>query len=85
MIVEKLGARVIELECPRCEYATDVRLRDVELEGMYLCAGCRATVKLVDDEYSTRAALQAIRVAEHELQKVIASINRSGFLKIGVG
>ena len=85
MITEQLLAHVINVECPRCEYATEVQLRDIELEGMYLCAGCRATVNLVDHEYATRATLQTIRDAKRDLKSMIASINKSGSLKIKLG
>jgi len=52
---------------------------------MYLCAGCRATVNLVDHEYATRATLQTIRDAKRDLKSMIASINKSGSLKINLG
>ena len=81
MFTGQIRQSTVPVTCPRCEYVTDVRVQDVELEGMVLCPGCRETIRLVDDAYSTRTSLRRIRNAERELERILAGLGRSGVMK----
>jgi hypothetical protein len=74
----------LPVTCPNCDYVTDVPVREARLEGAVLCAGCRTTVRFVEDGM-TRGGLREVRRAEERLARTLESINRSGWLNITIG
>lgn len=66
--------RTVPLECPECGYVTDTTIRDIELEVSYPCAGCRSTIRLVDDDFSARVALRRIAAGQDQLRRAFGRI-----------
>lgn len=74
MFYEALRRMMVPVSCPRCEYVTDIGVRELELEGMVLCAGCHATIRFVDDGFSVRSAFRASRWVDREMERILGSL-----------
>jgi len=60
---EVVDRQWVPIQCTRCRYITDVRIREVRVEAPYVCACCRTTCRLYDHEHrSRRVALRLKRV-----------------------
>ncbi len=74
MFFETLRRMRVPLSCPRCEYVTDVGVRELELEGMVLCAGCHVTIRFIDDGFSVRSAFRTSRQVDRELERILGNL-----------
>ena len=74
MFYEALLRMKVDVTCPRCEYVTDVEVREMELEGMILCAGCHATIQFVDEGFSGRSAKRTAREVDRKIERVLRRI-----------
>jgi peptide subunit release factor 1 (eRF1) len=71
-----LSYHVVELECPACQYAIEVLLKQVMAEEIVLCPGCYAEIHLVDEGGSTRKAQGALEEALSELERQLKGFGR---------
>ncbi len=59
----------IEVPCPGCDFANQVRVSQIILGERIICCGCHCTIQLVDADTSTHLARRAMREASRRLEK----------------
>jgi len=64
-----IAAPSIPVECPRCNYTNETRLREVQMQSQIFCANCKATIQLLDDAASLHRGTKAIDDALNDLLK----------------
>ena len=67
----------IEVDCPRCNFANPIWLRQARLRDVLICRGCKANVQLDDSMNSVRKAYRSIRRAMDDLRETVAKLKRS--------
>lgn len=58
--LDKLG---VELDCPKCDFQNTITIKQVRINDVIICRGCKRNIKLEDYMRTT--------------QKVVRSVNRS--------
>lgn len=67
----------VEVECPHCNFANSIWLRQARLRDVVICRGCKANIRLDDGMNSVRKAYRSIRRTMADLRQTIAKFNRS--------
>jgi hypothetical protein len=67
----------VEVDCPRCNFANSVWLKQARLRDVVICRGCKANIQLDDGMNSVRKAYRSIRRAMQDLHDTCERINRS--------
>ena len=57
----------IEIPCPRCRFYTPVTLKQIRLEDVVICRGCKVNLNLIDHMHQVANARIRIAAALHEL------------------
>lgn len=68
-MIDLLKAKVT-LNCPECEFENEVTLDQVAKEEEIICIGCLKTIKLVDQDKSTKTAAEDINKSLSKLKKL---------------
>lgn len=66
----------IEFKCPKCGFSNKVRLGQVRLGQVIICAGCHENIKLVDKDASVQRGIEEIEKSFEDLERTINRINR---------
>ena len=66
----------VEVECPVCDFANPVWLKQARVRDVIICRGCKTNIQLDDQMNSVRKARRDIRAAFRKLQKQVDQINR---------
>lgn len=66
----------IEVDCPGCGFANQIRLGQARLRDVVICRGCKANIQLDDGMNTVRKARQSIRSSLRQFQDTIDRINR---------
>lgn len=56
-----LDNQIVEIECPKCKFKTKVRLKQVRVNDIVICRGCKRNVQLQDHRRSFHKAEQLLR------------------------
>ena len=67
----------VEVECPRCNFANSIWMKQARLRDMVICRGCEANIQLDDSMNTVRKARRSMRRAMQDLLDTIEGINRS--------
>jgi hypothetical protein len=67
----------VEVDCPRCNFANPIWLRQARLRDVVICRGCKANIQLDDSMNSVRKAYRSIRRAMEDLRQTVAKFNRN--------
>lgn len=60
----------IKVNCPECDFENEVTLDQVAKEEEIICTGCLKTIKLVDQDKSTKTAAEDINKSLNDLKKL---------------
>jgi hypothetical protein len=71
-----LNQHLIDVSCPRCDYAIDVALIDVRLEGRVFCPNCKTTIQLRDSGASTEVGLRRIDRSLKGLEETLRNFGK---------
>jgi transposase-like protein len=63
----------IAINCPKCNYSTDVKLIDIKLQSIIICHNCKKNIQLIDDNVSTHNSLKNIEKEFKILKKTITN------------
>lgn len=66
-----------EVECPRCQFATKIFLREARLRDVLICRGCKANIQLNDNMNECRKARREVAAAMSELQAALTDFSQS--------
>jgi hypothetical protein len=67
----------VDVDCPRCNFANPIWLRQARLRDVVICRGCKANIQLDDGMNTLRKAYRSIRRSMQELRDTLERINRS--------
>ncbi len=67
----------VEVDCPRCNFANPVWLRQARLRDVVICRGCKGNIQLDDSMNSVRKVSRSIRRAMQDLLDTVGQFNRS--------
>ena len=51
----------VEIPCPRCGFYEPVTLKQIRLDGVLICRGCKGNLRLIDHMHEVGKARQAIQ------------------------
>ncbi len=71
-----IGKSKISLTCPLCKFINHVTLEDVSKGKSIICNGCLKTIKLVDNEGSTKKAIKTIKQATNDLSNNLKRLSK---------
>ena len=66
-----------DIECPRCKFLAEVRLRDARLRDVLICRGCKSNIQLDDNMNECRKARRQIQEAIDKLGQALKGFNAS--------
>ncbi len=61
----------IEIECPRCDFANPVWLKQIRLRDVIICRGCKRRIQLEDYMNTFRKAREDLDRQMRELQRAL--------------
>lgn len=64
----------IDMECPRCSFYNTASIRQIRLNDVLICRGCKANLQLLDYMASVTTARQRIMRAVRDLQESLGTI-----------
>jgi hypothetical protein len=67
----------VEVDCPRCNFANPIWLRQARLRDVVICRGCKANIQLDDNMNTVRKAYRSIRRSMQDLRETVERFNRS--------
>jgi hypothetical protein len=67
----------VEVDCPHCNFANPIWLRQARLRAVVICRGCKGNIQLDDSMNSVRKAYRSIRRGMDDLRETVAKFNRS--------
>jgi hypothetical protein len=74
-----LDCAIIPIECRKCNFLNSVTVRQVRLNDVVICRGCKSNIQLVDYMGTVSNAGEAI---ESSLTNLVASLSRSLNVKV---
>jgi uncharacterized Zn finger protein (UPF0148 family) len=66
-----LGAAMIDVPCPECEYILDIALVDVRAQASVWCPCCRSRILLRDADGSVSVSIDEAQDAVRQLEKTL--------------
>lgn len=66
----------VEIACPNCGFYLDVTVREIRLQDVLICRGCKTNIRL-QDHMGTMAV--AHRELQSSLDSLAATLSRLGF------
>jgi len=75
-----LDCAIIPTQCPKCSFYNDVSARQVRLNDVVICRGCKGNVQLVDYMGTVSNAREALRKG---LEDLAGSLSRTFTIRIG--
>jgi hypothetical protein len=70
-----LDRAALEAPCPRCGFFNRFHFRQVRLQDVIICRGCKCNIRLDDDMNQCR---NASRTVEDSVRQLIQSLSRWG-------
>ena len=67
----------VNVDCPRCNFANPIWLRQARLRDVVICRGCKANIQLDDGMNTVRKAYRSIRRAMQGFRDTVEKFNRS--------
>jgi len=69
-----LDSQVIGIDCPKCEFTTQITFREIRLNDAIICRGCKRTLQLEDHLLSARKAQQQAELSVRNLFQSMGNI-----------
>lgn len=66
-----------EFECPTCSFFNSATMKQIRLNDVMICRGCKTNIQLIDQMNSMRKARQYVRRSMKRLQNRIDHFNNS--------
>jgi hypothetical protein len=66
----------LDIVCPVCGFGTAVTLKEIQLESVLICRGCKSGIKLVDQMGELSKAVQEIEASLSDLSNTIKMFGR---------
>ncbi len=66
----------VEVDCPRCQFANPIWLKQARFRDVIICRGCKANIQLEDSMNTVRKGVRSVHQALDQLHHQIESINR---------
>lgn len=66
-----IDALEVEAQCPRCGFANLVWIRQIRLQDVVICRGCKCNLRLEDQMNTVRKARENLNRQMRELQHAI--------------
>lgn len=67
-----IDSYTIDIQCPRCRFHNSVTIKQVRLEDVVICRGCKANIQYRDHMRSTHKAVQDLRRQLRQLEQRMA-------------
>jgi hypothetical protein len=64
----------VNLNCSRCDFQNEVTLRQVRVEDVIICRGCKANIQLIDHMKSMEKSLRSIRRTLRALEAQLSQL-----------
>lgn len=62
-----------DVDCPHCNFANPIWLKQARLRDVVICRGCKANIQLDDSMNSVRKAYRSTRQAMDDLRQTIGT------------
>jgi hypothetical protein len=66
----------VEVDCPRCQFANPIWLKQARLRDVIICRGCKTNIQLDDSMNTVRKGVRSLYRALDQLHEQVESINR---------
>ena len=66
-----LGKSNIDFQCPSCGFSNKATIKQVRINDLIICRGCKRNIRLVDHFNTTKKALLSFNRALRELEEQI--------------
>lgn len=74
-----LDKQLVSLQCPFCKFRNEVSLKQIRINDVVICRGCKANLQLHDHMRSTYKAVRSITHQLSELEKSLQQIGEITF------
>lgn len=61
----------VEIDCPRCQFANPIWLKQIRLRDVIICRGCKRNIQLEDQMNTFRKARENIDRQMRQLRRII--------------
>jgi hypothetical protein len=76
-----LDRMTLDVPCPQCRFESSIFYRQARLRDVIICRGCKTNIGLDDHMNECRKARKQINQAITQLEKSIASLNKTFTIK----
>jgi len=66
-----LGKHKIVFQCPSCGFSNNATIKQVRLNDILICRGCKRNIRMVDHSDTTKKALRSFSRAIREFEEQI--------------
>ena len=67
-IQAQIEKQVIEFNCPECDFISQATIKQVKVQDVIICRGCKSNINLIDNLGSAKKAIHSITKAIDGLQ-----------------
>lgn len=71
-----LDAVEVEVDCPVCNFANPIWLKQARLRDVIICRGCKSNIQLDDSMNSVRKAMKDLRRQMREFERTVKRMFR---------
>ena len=69
-----LGKHEIDFQCPSCGFSNKATIKQVRINDLIICRGCKRNIRLVDHFDTTKKALRTFNKALREFEEQIIKL-----------
>ena len=66
----------IFVDCPRCQFANPIWLKQARIRDVIICRGCKSNIQLDDSMNTVRKTIRSIHRSLNALRELVESFNR---------
>ena len=74
-----LGKHKIRFQCPSCGFSNEATIKQVRIDDILICRGCKGNIRMVDRFDTTKKALRSF---DRAIRKLEEQIKRMGDITI---
>lgn len=67
---------IVNINCPNCNFFNRIKLKQVRINDVIICRGCKKNIQLKDHFYSTKKAIRSLQRTIKEIENQLSQINK---------
>lgn len=68
--------QLVDIPCPKCHFKNSVSLKQIGLEDVVICRGCKRNIRLEDHLNSIRKSIRSVHAALADLEETVNKLGR---------